>query len=351
MKFKRSLFMVFLAIILVVAGCNSSNDNNNAKNDAGDKKAAENYPEKNINGIIQWGEGGATDIFSRAIASIAEKELGKSIIMTNKTGASGAVAAQYVYDQKADGYNLLFIAEQLPIYGVLGISKLSFDDFYPILLFGRTVPVIVVSKDSPYKTLEDLFADAEKNPNKIKFGVASPGSVGHVVASMVALERNVKFNQVPFDGNGPALTALLGGHVDVTVQNIVEVLDYVKKGDVRVLAVVNDERVEQFPDAPTLGEIDSKFEKYLPYGSWFGVVVKKETPDEIKEKLVNAFQKAFKDPEFQKVLEQSATIPLGISADEAYEFVKEWQSVTAWIIHDSGESKASPEEFGIPRVE
>lgn len=351
MKFKRSLFMVFLAIILVVAGCSSSNDSNNAKSDEGDKKAAENYPEKNINGIIQWGEGGATDIFSRAIASIAEKELGKSIIMTNKTGASGAVAAQYVYDQKADGYHLLFVADQLPIYGVLGISKLNFNDFYPVLLFGRTVPVIAVPKDSPYQTLEDLFKDAENNPGKVKIGVASPGSSGQVVASMLALERNIKFNQVPFDGNGPALTAMLGGHVDVTVQNIVEVLDYVKNGDVRILAVVNDERVEQFPDSPTIAEVDPNFEKYVPWGSWFGVLVKKDTPDEIKEKLVDAFSKAYKDPEFQKVLEQSATVPLGIHGDEAYDFVEKWQSVTAWIIHDSGESIASPEEFGIPRVE
>lgn len=350
MKFKSSLIMVFLAIILVVAGC-GSNDSNDSKEDSGSDKAASNYPDKNINGIIQWGEGGATDIFARSIAKIAEKELGKSMIMSNRTGASGAVAAQYVHDQKADGYNLLFIAEQLPIYGVLGISELDFDDFYPINIFGRTVPVITVAKDSPYQTLEDVFKDAEKNPNKVKFGVASPGSQGHVVASMLALERGLKFNQVPFDGNGPALTAMLGGHVDITVQNIVEVIEYVKNGDVRVLAVVNDEPVEQFPDAPTLGEVDSKFEKYLPWGSWFGVVVKKDTPDDIKQKLVEAFDKAYNDPEFQKVLEQSATVPLGIHGDEAYEFVKNWQSTTAWIIHDSGESKASPEEFGISRVE
>lgn len=347
MKLKSSLLMMFIVLLLVVVGCGS---NDEQVDSSGDKQAT-NYPERNINGTIQWGEGGATDIFSRAIAQFAEKELDTSIIMNNRTGASGAVGAQYVYDQKSDGYNLLFIAEQLPIYGVLGISELSFDDFYPINIYGRTVPVIAVAADSPYETLEDVFNDAEQNPGKVKIGVASPGSQGHVVASMMALERDIAFNQVPFDGNGPALTAMLGGHVDITVLNTVEVLDYVEKGDMRILSVVNDEPIEQFPDVPTLGEIDPSFEKYLPWGSWFGVAVKKDTPDEVKEKLVEAFDKAFNDPEFQEVLETSATLPLGLHGEEAMEFINDWQSTTAWIIHDSGESQASPEEFGIPRID
>lgn len=360
MNFSKQLSWIFviLSMLFLVVGCNSTSSNGEssvAKENAG--KSSEsgeettiNFPERDLNGIIQWGEGGATDIISRTIAPLAEEYLGKSIIMTNRTGASGAIAAQYVNDQKPDGHNLLFSTEGQALFNVLGISKLGYDDFYPVSILGRTVSVVAVKADSSYETLEDLLQSAEENPGEVKIGSSGPGSNSHIMATIFSQERGLKFNMVPFDGSGPALTAMLGDHVDVTILNVIDAVEYVKSGDIRILTVFNDTKVEQFPDVPPIVKIDPAYEKYLGWTEFFAVVVKKDTPDEIKATLVEAFRKAFEKEEFQDRLSQYAIIPMGIHGDEADIFIDRFQSVTAWLLYDAGELDISPEEFDIPRI-
>lgn len=344
-KLKGGMLLAFLALILILVGCSESSNSDS------DNETASNYPERDLNGTIQWGEGGATDIISRTIAPLAEDALGKSIILTNRTGASGAVAAQYVYDQEADGHNLLFATEGQALFGVLGVSDLGYDEFYPINILGRTVSIVAVPADSPFETMEELLEYGQKNPEELKLGSSGPGSNSEVVANILSLEKDVEFNSIPYDGSGPALTAMLGGHVDLVILNVIDAIEYVESGDIRILTAFNDTEVEQFPGVPPIVEVDSSFEKYLGWTEFFGVFVKKETPDDVKETLVKAFQTAFETEEFQERLEQSAIVPMGIHGEEADEFIKNFQSVTAWILHDSGSAKVSPEELGIPRID
>ncbi|KKM09299.1 hypothetical protein SY88_19905 [Clostridiales bacterium PH28_bin88] len=310
----------------------------------------ETYPTQNINGTIAWGAGGGTDSVSRLLAPVAEKELGKSIVLTNKTGATGSIAAQYVFDQKPDGYNLLFHAENPQLYQVLGLSQLSYDDFEPIILAVQGMTVVVVPKDSPYKTLDDLINDAKARPGKVNMGISGVGGQPYMTANILKKGEGVNFNTVTFDGDGPLITALLGKQIDATGLAIGAATQYIKNGDFRGLAVIANKRNDAIPDVPALGEMKPQYQSMLQApGFFYGVFVKKGTPEDIIKKLRDAFQVAFKDAKFQEYAQKNGMIPLGLTGDEAKAYMKKWQSTMSWLIYDAGGAKESPEKFGIPK--
>lgn len=309
------------------------------------------YPRRAIEGVVPFGAGGGTDLISRAIATVAEKELGQSINIVNKPGATATVGTQYVYDKKSDGYTVLFSAENPGIYEVLDLSKLGFKDFYPVQILGRGIPVILVNAESSYQTLDDLLSDVRSNPGQVKLGTSGPGGISYMVTTMLNQSAATEFNMVPFDGDGPITTALLGNHIDVSINSLTSSLENIKGGKLRALAVVNDSRVDQLPDVPAITEVLPEMEPYMPWGPFYGVWVKKDTPDDIKETLVQAFDKATKDANYLELLEQMAVVPMGISGDEAEAFWRDWQSVSAWVLQDAGAAKVNPEELGIPRKE
>jgi len=349
-SFKRVVCISLILVLMVgmLAGCSQPAQQEQPKEQPQEQTVK--FPEHDIAGIVQWGAGGGTDTISRAITPLAEKYLGKTIVMQNKTGATGAIAAQYVYDQKPDGYNLLFGAENPTLYQVMDISKLTYDDFEPIILSGHETAVIVAQADSKYNTIHDLIADAQANPGKINLGTTGPGGLPFVVASFLKTVSKVEFNQIPFDGDGPVLTALLGGHVDVTIVKLSIADDMVKAGKLKIISAITDEPIEG-SDAVPIGQEIKEYNKYLPWGLFYGVFVKKDTPDEVKQILKDAFRKAFEEEQFQEFLKNRYITPLGISGDEAREYLSNWQSVSAWLLYDAGGAPKSPEEFGIKRVE
>ena len=310
---------------------------------------AADFPTKDLSGTICWGAGGATDNVSRGIAPYVEKVLGKKIVLQNKPGATGAVGLMQVYNQPADGYNLLFAAENPPLYKVLDVGQIDYDAFYPVMLIARNVGVIAVNKDQPWKTLGDLFADAKKNPGQIKMGSTGPGGLPHVVASLMKATSGVDFNHIVFGGAGPAVTALLGGHVQMTVLGMAECREHLRAGRIRALAVVSDVPVPEIADVPLITATSAEYKKYLPWGPFYGVFVKKETPDAIKKTLVDAFQKGGSDPKLREFIANFGSIYMGISGEEAEKFLKKWQSITTWALQDAGAAKFSPEKFGIPK--
>lgn len=333
--FKLGLFFGLILSLLFVTACSSG--------------AA--YPRRAIEGVVPFGAGGGTDLISRAIAAVAEKELGQPINIVNKPGATATVGTQYVYDKKSDGYTLLFSAENPGIYEVLDLSSLGFKDFYPVQILGRGIPVILVNGESKYETLEQLLDDVRANPGQVKLGTSGPGGISYMVTTMLNQSASAEFNMVPFDGDGPITTALLGNHIDVSINSLTSALENIKAGKFRALAVVNDTRVEQLPDVPAITEVLPEMEPYMPWGPFYGVWVKKDTPDDVKETLVEAFSNATKDADYLALLEQMAVIPMGITGEEAEAFWRDWQSVSAWVLYDAGAAKVSPEELGIPRKE
>ena len=310
---------------------------------------AADFPTKDFSGIIQWGAGGATDNVSRATTPYVEKALGKQIVLQNKPGATGAVGLMQVYNSPADGYTLLYGAENPTLYKVLEISQIDYDAFYPVMLIARNVGVVVVNNDSPYKTLGDLFADAKKNPGQVKMGSTGPGGLPHVVASMMKATSGVDFNQIVFQGEGPLTTAILGGHVQWSTFGMAACSEHIRAGRMRPLAVVSEVPIAGLENVPLITATSADYKKFLPWGPFYGVFVRKETPDAAKKVLVDAFQKGLKDPQAQAFIKNFGSVYMGIYGVEAEKFLKKWQSVTCWLLQDAGATKFSPDKFGIPK--
>lgn len=309
------------------------------------------YPAGDLNGYIAWGAGGATDTISRTICVMAEKELGHKIVLQNKTGASGGIATEFVYRQKSDGYSLLFNAENPPLYGVMNISNIDYNQFYPVLLFGSQTAVITVPPESKYQSVTDLISDAKSRPGKISIGITGAGGLPFNVAAMFDATSGIQFNQVPFNGDADVLAALMGGHVEVSVANYSAVAELAKAGKVRILTVMANERLDAEPDVEAIGEVLPEYQKYFPWGAFFGVFVDKRCPDKVKQKLVESFTAAYNSDYFQTYLKDNHILPLGLSGDEASRYITRWQSVSAWLLEDSGAAVVSPVELGIPRIE
>lgn len=310
---------------------------------------AADYPTKDLSGIIMWGAGGATDNVARSITPSVENHLGKKIVLQNKPGATGAVSVQWVTNQPSDGYTLLYGAENPQLYKVLDISQLDYKDFHAINIIGRGVGVVACNKDAPWNTMEELFADARKNPGQIKMGSTGPGGLPHVAASMFKATDGVTFNHIVFGGEGPSTTAMLGGHVQFSTIGVTACREHLRAGRIRALAVISEEPVPGLEQVPPITRSHSKYRKYLPWGPFYGVWVKRDVPAEAKRTLAAAFKKGAEDPKFQAFLKDFGTVYMGISGDEADKFLVHYQNVTTWLLHDAGATKVSPEKFGFPR--
>lgn len=349
--FRKTTIFVIALIMVVLVGCSSQSQTgsktagSSAKSAEGDGK----FPTSALTGVIQWGAGGGLDTMSRAIAPLTEKYLGQSIVLTNKTGATGAIAASYVNSKESDGQTMLFAAENPALYGVLKISNVGFQDFYPVSIFARGVATVVVPIDSKYKTLDDLIQDAVANPGKVKMGSTGPGGLPFVVTTMLSTVTKTKFNMIPFDGDGPALTALLGNHLDASVIALPAAVENAKANKMRILTVINDERIDEIKDVPAVPELIPAMKKFMPWGPFYGVWVKKDTPDSVKKVLVDAFAKAQQEPEFKKFLKQRGAVSVGLSGAEAEKYWMNWQSTTAWLLQDAGAAKVNPAELKIEK--
>ena len=306
------------------------------------------FPDRELRGAIMWGEGGATDNVARALTPHVEDALGQDIVLQNRTGGVGAIATQYVFSQPADGYNLLYGAENPQLYPVLGLSDLDYRNFEPISLIAQGPAVIVTHPDSPYETLEDLVAAALDDPRGITMGSTGPGGITNVIDAMMNSLVGTEFNAVVFDGEGPGLTDLQGGHLDFMTVGLTAARDTIEAGAVRALAVVTEEPIEGM-DAPPITDIYPEFERYLPWGPFYGVFVHADTPDDIVETLAEAFSEGVNHPDFQRFINDFGAVTLDLSGEEAHEYLHNWQSTTAWLMHEQGATEVSPEEFDIPR--
>ncbi|MBK7791810.1 MAG: tripartite tricarboxylate transporter substrate binding protein [Betaproteobacteria bacterium] len=309
------------------------------------------YPDRELNGVIMWGAGGAMDVVSRAVTPHAEAALGKKIVLVNKPGGTGAISTNFVTNAPSDGYTLLFGAENPQLHQVLGLADYGYERFFPVIVFGRGVAVIVVKADSPWNSVKDFVEDAKKRPGKLKMGSTGPGGLPHTVGSMLNSVTKFQVISVPFDGEGPGMTALMGGHVDMMPVGVGAAAENIKAGRVKALVVIdaNPMPVAGAATIPPITRDYPDFAKYLPWGPFYGVFVKRDTPDDVKATLVKAFKTAGDNPQFQTLMKDRGNVMMNLSGNDAEAFTKKWQSVTAWVLQDVGAAKASPEKFGIPK--
>lgn len=310
---------------------------------------AQGFPDREITGIVMWGAGGATDNVARAITPHAEKVLGRSIVLQNRPGGAGAISTTYVNSQPSDGYTILYGAENPQIHKVMGLSQIDYGDFYPVNIIARGIVVVVANSKAPWTSMKELVEDAQKRPGAIKMGSTGPGGLPYVVGAMLNSVAKFRVTSIPFDGDGPGLTALQGGHVDFMPVGLGAAAEHIKAGRVKPLAVLNTEPLAALPNVRPITEDFPEFARFLPWGPFYGVFVKRNVPDAVKARLVDAFKQAADNEQFSHLMVERGNVMMNISAKEADDFLKKWQSVTSWTLYEAGASKRSPEDFKIPR--
>lgn len=334
------------------AGAVESGAETGAESDEKPEVTETNYPNKPINMIIPYGAGGTTDVYGRTLAALLEKQLGQPITVTNQGGASGSIGSQFVKDQASDGYTLLVASEAIGTYRVLGTSELGYDDFTVISPLVGDPKVVVVGKDSPYNTLQELLDAIKANPGKITMSHSGPGGSGHN-QGLILGELGYDVAMTSFDSGNAALLGVIGGQVDFTNPNISTLQSYIESGEVKALAVFASERMEAYPDIPAFTETVPEAEKYLdiPYTA-LTFCVNNDTPDEVVAVLKNAAQKVFADPEWTEFVEKNAADKLYekyTTPEEIKDFYDKCQSIVCWLQYDNGVAPNSPEDFGIAR--
>ena len=311
--------------------------------------SAQEFPEREMLGVVMWGAGGATDTVARAVNPAAEEALGKSVVVLNKSGGAGAISTAYVNAAPADGYTFLYGAENPQLHPVMGVADLDYSKFTPINILGRGVAVVVVPAASKYQTMAELMADIAANPGAVIMGSTGPGGLPSTIAALIANSAPFEITAIPFDGEGPGLTAMLGGEVDFMPTGISAAAEQVKAGNMRALAVVNTEPVDTLPEAPAITDAIPEMAKFLPWGPFYGVFVREDTPSDVVATLTAAFTTAAENETFTTLMANRGNIVMNMSGDEAKDFLVKWQQVTAWALQDTGAAKVNPTDLGISR--
>ena len=309
LKYLGTVFMLIL--FLALAGCNKDSNENTSKSNGGND-----FPTKSITLISPTSAGGGTDLAARALAADAEKYLGQSIGVVNKPGGSGSLGMTEGANAKPDGYTVTMVIAELTMLEHLGISPLNYKQVKPVVLVNLDPAALTVPVDAPYNTLEEFIAFAKANPGKLKVGNAGSGSTWHLAAESLAKSAVIELNHVPFEGAAPAVTALVGGHIDAVTVSPAEVKTQLEAGNLKTLAVMSDARSDIIPDVPTFTEAGLEIETI---GTWRGLTVPKDTPDEIVASLEEAFTKATEEENFKKFM---AANGLGIQVKGSSEFQK-----------------------------
>ena len=253
---------------------------------------------KQVSLIVPYSAGGASDTVARIYASELEQSLGTSIVVSNVTGASGAIGLEQVRNSNPDGYTIAYMPVESTMLKALGFTDLSTDDFRFI---GRamTIPAAVtVRADAPWDTFEDFVKYAKEHPGEIQVGNSGTGSIWHIAAASIEKECGVQFTHVPFDGAAPAVAALLGGNIQAVTVSPSEVKNNVDSGDFKVLCVLGESRSSVVPDVPTAQELGID----ITIQGWGGFAVPKDTPQAVIDILEKASETAINSDSVKKTL-------------------------------------------------
>ncbi|RZJ59876.1 MAG: tripartite tricarboxylate transporter substrate binding protein [Acidovorax sp.] len=275
------------------------------------------WPDKAVTLVVPFPPGGSTDQVARAVSPRLTDKLKQPFTVDNRAGATGTIGATFVQRAPADGYTFL-VTSLGPLVIVPHLLKsLPYDptkDFDFITVAVASPNVLVVPANSPHKSVADVIAHLKANPNKMSFASAGNGSSDHLTAELFWQQTGTQGVHIPYKGGAPAHTDLIGGQVDASFQNINAVIQYIKGGKMRALAVTSPQRSPVLPDLPTLAEAGVK---NVEVASWQAIVAPKGLPPAVRQKAHAAFVEALNDP---KVKEQFVSIGFEMVANTPEEF-------------------------------
>jgi tripartite-type tricarboxylate transporter receptor subunit TctC len=244
---------------------------------------AQAYPSRPVRWIVGFTPGGGNDIVARLMGQWLSERTGQQFFIENRPGAATNIATEVVVHAPPDGYTLLLAnlanASNASLYGKLNFNFIR--DITPVAGITRMPNVMMVNPSVAARTVPEFIAYAKANPGKVNMASAGNGSTGHLAGELLNMMAGVKLVHVPYRGNGPALTDLLGGQVEVLFASLPSSIEYVRTGKLRGLAITSAMRSDALPDVPTVGEVLPGYEA----SSWYGIGAPKNTPAEIVEKL------------------------------------------------------------------
>lgn len=286
------------------------------------------FPEKPITAIVPFPPGGSTDAIARAIGPKITQKLGQSFVVENRPGATGAIGAGLVKRAAPDGYTLLVAS--IGVYAVNPIlqKSLPYDpakDFDLLTVAVRAPNVLVAHPNFPANNVAELVAYLKKNPDKVTFASSGAGSSDHLTAALFWQQTRTQGVHVPYKGGAPAITDLLGGHADVSFQNINVVTNHIKAGKLKALAITGEKRAAILPQVPTLAEAGVK---NVDVYSWQAVAAPKGLPKDVKTKLHDAITGALNDPELKARLTEQGFEVVANSSEEFAKF--QAQELARW---------------------
>ncbi len=290
------------------------------------------FPERPVHLVVPFSPGGGTDLIARTLGAEMAKELGQTVIIENKPGAGTMIGTDYVAKSTPDGHTVVVASFAHAVNPSLQ-PKLSYgsnDAFAPVILIGRGPNVLVVPETSPYKSIEDILAAAKADPGGLTFASQGTGTSAHLAGEMFANLAQVKLTHVPYRGAGPALTDLLGGHVDMMFATAAAVSNF--GGKLRLLGVTTEEPSPRFEGVPPIAKTVPGYR----VESWYGLYVPAGTPDDVIERLNAAAGKAARSEDFVNKLEQEGLMIVAGAPEELDAYVKGEEARWAKIVEENG---------------
>ena len=284
-------------------------------------RAQDAFPSKPVHLLVPFPAGGAVDIVARTLADELGKRWPANIIIDNRPGAGGTIAADAAAKSPPDGYTLIIVASGHAIVPFL-YPRLPYDvfaDFTPITLLGNAPNLVLVRADSPIKTLADLIATARAKPGQLSYGHAGNGTSPHLAGELLKVTAKIDITSVPYKGGAPALNDLLGGHIPLGFNNVPESIAMVQSGMLRPLAVTTAKRTPILPDVPT---IDESGLKGYDTGVWWALLAPAGLPADIKAKIYRDAADAMKAPAVKARFQTLGAVPIGSTPEEVAALIR-----------------------------
>lgn len=293
--------------------------------------AAQNYPDRPIRIIVPFAAGGGSDVVGRVIAQKLTEKLGQSVVVENRTGAGGSFGAAQVARATPDGYTLLLgSSSEITQYPnvAANVPYNAQRDFAPIALLATVPLVLVATKGLPVSNVQELLDYARKNPGKLNYGSAGPGSSTHLAMALLTSTTGLQMTHVPYRGSAPVVTDLLAGNLQLATPTISAVLPYAAGGELRILAVTTAKRAVALPQTPTVSE--GGVQGYAA-GLWTGLLAPANTPDAIVKRLNTVLAEIANSPELKEALAKQGAEPASGTPEQFAELIARdlatWQDV------------------------
>jgi tripartite-type tricarboxylate transporter receptor subunit TctC len=297
--------------------------------------AAQPYPNKPIRMIVPFPAGGTVDFFARVISPKLSEALGQQIVVENRAGAGGNIAAEFVAKSPADGYTLLMgseiVAINITLYAKIGYDPMK--DLEPVTLVGIVPNVLLASATFAPNTLKELIAAAKAQPGKLSYGSTGHGTSSQLSSELMKSMAGLHIVHIPYKGGAPAIADLMGGQLEMMFVNMPTAMPYVQSGKIKLLGVTSAQRVPELPNVPTMGEAGLKgFETY----AWSGVYAPAGTPRDIVSKLNQEILKVLSIPAIREKLAGQGATPAGNTPEQFRKFTKDEIDKWAKVIKASG---------------